>query len=83
MVRDGRSGFFRRRGAHFCAAFLVGPAGKRLISQGDDYEYPVRPGVAPNPQLPAFASIPHANISVSALGNDLPAREMIIRAGFS
>ena len=74
----------RHRGeAERFVAFLVGPAGQRLISQGDDYEYPVRPGVAPNPQLPAFASIPHANISVSALGNDLPAREMIIRAGFS
>jgi iron(III) transport system substrate-binding protein len=64
-------------------AFLVSPAGQRLVSQGDDYEYPVRPGVAPNPELPPFASIPHANISVGALGNDLPAREMIIRAGFS
>jgi iron(III) transport system substrate-binding protein len=74
----------RHRGeAERFVAFLVGPAGQRLISQGDDYEYPVRPGVAPNPQLPAFASIPHANISVSALGNDLPAREMIIQAGFS
>ncbi|MGA2756414.1 MAG: extracellular solute-binding protein [Solirubrobacteraceae bacterium] len=63
-------------------AFLVSAAGQRLISAGDDYEYPVRPGVAPNPQLPAFASIPHANISVTALGNDLPARELIIKAGF-
>jgi iron(III) transport system substrate-binding protein len=63
-------------------AFLVSRAGQRLISQGDDYEYPVRPGVAPNPQLPAFAQIPHAAISVTALGNDRPAREMIIQAGF-
>ena len=53
-------------------AFLVSPAGQRLVSQGDDYEYPVRPGVAPNPELPPFASIPHANISVGALGDDLP-----------
>jgi iron(III) transport system substrate-binding protein len=74
----------RHRGeAERFVAFLVSPAGQRLISQGDDYEYPARPGVAPNPQLPAFASIPHANIPVSALGNDLPAREMIIRAGFA
>jgi iron(III) transport system substrate-binding protein len=62
--------------------FLISPAGQRLISQGDDYEYPVRPGVARNPQLPAFASIPHANIPVSALGNDVEARNMIIQAGF-
>jgi iron(III) transport system substrate-binding protein len=63
-------------------ALLVSPAGQRLISRGDDYEYPVRPGVAPNPALPALASIPHASISVAALGNDLPARTMIIKAGF-
>jgi len=73
----------RHRGdAERFVAFLVGPAGQRLISRGDDYEYPVRPGVAPNPGLPALASIPHASISVAALGNDLPAREMIIQVGF-
>jgi iron(III) transport system substrate-binding protein len=63
-------------------ALLVSPAGQRLISRGDDYEYPVRAGVAPNPALPAFASLPHAGISVSALGNDLPARTLLIKAGF-
>jgi iron(III) transport system substrate-binding protein len=63
-------------------ALLVSPAGQRLISQGDDYEYPVRVGVAANPALPVFASLPHAGISVSALGNDLPARTLLIKAGF-
>ncbi len=63
--------------------FLVSPAGQRLVSQGDDYEYPVRPGIARNPELPPFASVPHANISVGALGNDLPARQLIIQAGFT
>ncbi len=48
----------RHRGdAERFVAFLVSRASQRLISQGDDYEYPVRPGVAPNPQLRAFASI--------------------------
>jgi iron(III) transport system substrate-binding protein len=73
----------RHRGdAERFVAFLVSPAGQRLISKGDDYEYPVHPGVAPNPELPAFASIPHANIAVGALGNDVKARNMIIQAGF-
>jgi iron(III) transport system substrate-binding protein len=72
-----------RREAERFVAFLVSPVGQRLIAEGDDYEYPVRVGVAPNPELPPFASIPHANISVSALGNDLPARRLIIQAGFS
>jgi iron(III) transport system substrate-binding protein len=73
----------RHRGdAERFVALLVSPTGQRLISRGDDYEYPVRPGVAPNPALPALAGIPHASISVTALGNDLPAREMLIQAGF-
>jgi iron(III) transport system substrate-binding protein len=71
-----------RADAERFVAFLVSAAGQRLISKGDDYEYPVRPGIAPNRELPAFASLPHANISVNALGNDLPAREMVVQAGF-
>jgi iron(III) transport system substrate-binding protein len=63
-------------------ALLVSRAGQRLISSGDDYEYPVRPGVAPNPALPAFEKIPRASIGATALGNDLPARQMIVNAGF-
>ena len=71
-----------RSDAERFVAFLVSRAGQRLISGGDDYEYPVRSGVAPNPALPAFASIPHAGISVTALGDDLPARQMIVHTGF-
>jgi iron(III) transport system substrate-binding protein len=63
-------------------AFFVSRTGQRLISAGDDYEYPVRPGVAPNSELPAFANISHANISVGALGNDVPARKLVAQAGF-
>jgi hypothetical protein len=69
-------------GKIWISAFLVSRPSQRLISEGDDYEYPARPGVAPNPQLRAFASIPHASIPATALGNDLPARETIIHAGF-
>ena len=71
-----------RRNAERFVAFLVSRASQRLISEGDDCEYPVRPGVAPNPALRAFASVPHASIAATALGNDLPAREPIIQAGF-
>jgi iron(III) transport system substrate-binding protein len=71
-----------RADAERFVALLVSRAGQRLIASGDDFEYPVRPGVAPNPQLPPFASIPHASIPATALGNDLPARQLIIQAGF-
>lgn len=71
-----------RSQAERLVAFFVSRAGQRLISAGDDYEYPVRPGVAPNPELPAFANISHASISVGALGNDVPARQLVAKAGF-
>jgi iron(III) transport system substrate-binding protein len=63
-------------------SFFVSRAGQRLISAGDDYEYPARSGVSPNPELPAFATIPHAGISVGALGNDVPARRLVADEGF-
>jgi iron(III) transport system substrate-binding protein len=63
-------------------AYFVSRAGQKLISAGDDYEYPVRPGIASNSELPAFRSISHANISVGALGNDVPARKLVAQAGF-
>jgi len=71
-----------RSRAERLVAYFVSRAGQRLISAGDDYEYPVRPGVAPNSELPAFATIPHASISVAALGNDVPARQLVAEAGF-
>jgi iron(III) transport system substrate-binding protein len=71
-----------RRQAERLIAFFVSRTGQRLISAGDDYEYPVRPGIAPNPELPAFSSISHAKISVRALGNDVPARELVAQSGF-
>jgi iron(III) transport system substrate-binding protein len=71
-----------RRNAERFVALLVSRSGQRLISRGDDFEYPVRAGVAPNPELPPFARIPHASIPVAALGDDLAARQMILRAGF-
>lgn len=71
-----------RSQAERLVAFFVSRTAQRLISSGDDYEYPVRPGVAANPQLPPFASISHSSISVAALGNDVAARQMVSVAGF-
>ena len=62
-------------------AFLVSRAGQQLISQGDDFEYPVRPGVQPNAELPAFDSIAHTDLQASRLGNDTEATKLILRAG--
>lgn len=61
--------------------FLVSPAGQQLISDGDDFEYPTRPGVAGNGALPPLGRLPHASLSVADLGNDKVAAQLIARAG--
>jgi len=62
--------------------FLVSRRGQELIAGGDDFEYPARPGVAPNPQEPPLGRIAHTSISALALGNDVRASELIVNAGF-
>src|SRR5262249_56718102 len=58
-----------RRDAERFVEFLVSPAGQRLVAQGDDFEYPVRPGVSPNPALPPLARTAHSTIPVVPLAD--------------
>jgi iron(III) transport system substrate-binding protein len=61
--------------------FMVSAAGQKLISAGDDYEYPVT-SVAPNKQLPPLSSVPHTDLSVVKLGDDKQAASLIEAVGF-
>ena len=62
--------------------FLLSPSGQRLISEGDDFEYPSRPGIAPNPALPPLASVSHKTLSPAKLGDDRKAAQLVAAAGF-
>jgi iron(III) transport system substrate-binding protein len=62
-------------------SFLVSEAGQKIIAGSDDFEYLVRPGIAPNSALPPLASIGHTSVSVSALGNGGLAARLIKQAG--
>ncbi len=62
-------------------AFIVSKQGQRILAGSDDFEYPVRTGIAANPQLPPLATIAHATINVVSLGNDLQAARLIQQAG--
>jgi len=62
-------------------AFLVSRAGQQLIARGDDFEYPARPGVAPNAALPEFGRIAHTSLRASRLGDDREAVRLIFQAG--
>jgi iron(III) transport system substrate-binding protein len=61
--------------------FLVSPAAQKIIAKGYDFEYPARPGIHPNPQLPSLTSISSDTISPLALGNDQEAARLIQQSG--
>ncbi len=63
--------------------FLVSPTAQRILASGDDYEYPARPGIAPNPALPPLSKVNPAVINVVSLGNDLPAANLLQQAGLT
>jgi iron(III) transport system substrate-binding protein len=63
--------------------FLVSKEGQEIIARGDDYEYPIRPGVAPNRALPALSTIAPAVLSPIKLGNDQPAARLIQESGLA
>ena len=62
-------------------AFLVSRQGQKILASGDDYEYPARPDVPPNPELPPLASIPHARLSVTQLGDDKGILDLLENSG--
>jgi iron(III) transport system substrate-binding protein len=71
-----------RAAAERFVAFLVSPAGQRLVAQGDDFEYPVDPRTPPNAALRPFAGIAHSAFPVAALGDDREAARLVAAAGF-
>jgi iron(III) transport system substrate-binding protein len=73
----------RKAAAERFVAFLVSPAAQRIVAAGDDYEYPARPGVPPNPVLPPLSAVDPAVLSVVGLGNDLPAASLLQRSGLT
>lgn len=62
--------------------FMVSREGQELVAKGDDYEYPVRPGVPANSILPPLESIPHANLGMAELGDNRAAARLIASTGF-
>lgn len=64
-------------------AFLVSPAAQSILAAGDDFEYPARPGIAPNPALPPLSELRPATLSVVSLGDDLPAATLLQQAGLT
>lgn len=64
-------------------AFLDSAQAQTLLSQGDDFEYPIRPGIAANPALAPFASLAPLQLSVTRLGDDTAAATLLQQAGLA
>jgi iron(III) transport system substrate-binding protein len=63
--------------------FLVGRSGQRILANGYDFEYPARPGIAPNRALPPLASLSPSTLSATALGTDQQAAQLIQQVGLT
>jgi iron(III) transport system substrate-binding protein len=55
--------------AQALVAFLVSREGEEVIAHSHSYEYPLRPGVSPSPQLRPFDELKPAAITLSDLGD--------------
>jgi iron(III) transport system substrate-binding protein len=62
-------------------AFLVSAAGQRIIAQSDSFEYPLRPGIAANSQLPPLSSLrPDPADTIAKLGDGSTALQLLQQA---
>ncbi len=77
------AGSHHKAAAERFVAFLVSPAAQRILAAGEDYEYPARPGVPPNPALTPLSEVDPAVFSVVRLGNDLPAASLLQQSGLT
>jgi iron(III) transport system substrate-binding protein len=72
-----------RKDAEAFVEFLVSRTGQEVIASGDDFEYPVRSGVAANSALPPLESVAPATLTMSELGNGQAASKLILAAGLA
>jgi len=63
--------------------YLLSETAQRILARGYDFEYPTRPGIAPNPQLTPLAAIAPARLAPQALGNDQQAAQLIQESGLA
>jgi iron(III) transport system substrate-binding protein len=63
--------------------FLLSPTAQEILAHGYDFEYPLRPGVKPNPQITPLTKIAPAELSPTVLGNDQQAAQLIQESGLA
>jgi iron(III) transport system substrate-binding protein len=63
--------------------FLLSRSGQEILARGYDFEYPLRPGIDPNPQITPLTKIMPAELSPTVLGNDQQASQLIQESGLA
>lgn len=63
--------------------FLVSKTAQEIIAQGDDFEYPARPGINPNAALPPLSAVAPATPGPVKLGNDQQSARLIQESGLA
>lgn len=71
------------RAAQALVRFMTSAAGQRILAGSDDFEYPARTGIAPNPALPPLSRLSPEILSPAALGTDQAAAQLIELAGLT
>ncbi|HEX4116095.1 MAG TPA: extracellular solute-binding protein [Solirubrobacteraceae bacterium] len=63
--------------------FLLSPTAQEILAHGYDFEYPIRPGIKPNPQTTPLTKIAPEALSPTVLGNDQQASQLIQESGLA
>jgi iron(III) transport system substrate-binding protein len=63
--------------------FLLSPTAQEIVAHGYDFEYPLKPGIKPNPQIAPLTKIAPAELSPTVLGNDQQASQLIQESGLA
>lgn len=60
--------------------FLTSATAQKIIAGSDSFEYPLRPGIAANSELPALATLHPGTVSIAALGDGSTAISLLQQA---
>ena len=62
-------------------SFMTSEAGQKVLAQGDSFEYPIRPGVAADPELTPLSQLQPSSFTPAELGSGLDAKNLLEEAG--
>jgi iron(III) transport system substrate-binding protein len=62
-------------------SFMTSEAGQKVLAHSDSFEYPIRPGVAADPELTPLGRLQPSSFSPAELGSGLDAKNLLEEAG--